>query len=154
MKKISLFLSLFPLFNGEKAYCLPLYSLRLLSGCHFLSTMHRTYKDQASLRILDPSHKLNGHVVTPLFEHLGASSWHKGDAKMILRLGLLIENLKKSSKYTRCGLKACLVLFLFVMTTLVLTRWYRKSRSIEKKNKPFDLESLKSGKGYTKITMY
>lgn len=112
--------------------------------------MHRTYQDQASLHILDSSHKLNGHVVTPLFEHLGASSWHKGDAKMILRLGLFIETLKKSSKYTRYGVEACLTLLGFVMATLVLSRWYRKSRSNEKHS---DLESFKSGYDYKMITM-
>jgi hypothetical protein len=57
--------------------------------------MHRTYHDQAHLKILDSTHKLNGHVVTPLFEHLGASSWHKGDAKVILQLGLFVERVKR-----------------------------------------------------------
>lgn len=57
--------------------------------------MHRTYHDQVHLKILDSTHKLNGHVVTPLFEHLGASSWHKGDAKVILQLGLVVESVKR-----------------------------------------------------------
>ncbi|PWN34357.1 uncharacterized protein FA14DRAFT_148726 [Meira miltonrushii] len=65
------------------------------TGCHFLSTMHRLYGDQPSLAIMDQANKLNGHVQTPLFEHLGASSWHKGDAKAILRIGHQIENIKK-----------------------------------------------------------
>ncbi|PWN36465.1 uncharacterized protein FA14DRAFT_175781 [Meira miltonrushii] len=64
------------------------------TGCHFLSTMHRLYGDQPSLTIMDQANKLNGHVETPLFEHLGASSWHKGDAKAILRIGQQIENIK------------------------------------------------------------
>jgi mannosyltransferase OCH1-like enzyme len=67
------------------------------TGCHFFSTMHRTYSDQAGLKILDSTHKLNGHVVTPLFEHLGASSWHKGDAKVILQLGFFVERVKRVS---------------------------------------------------------
>lgn len=67
------------------------------TGCHFLSTMHRLYGDQPSLAIMDQANKLNGHVQTPLFEHLGASSWHKGDAKAILRIGKQIENIKKHS---------------------------------------------------------
>lgn len=46
------------------------------------------------MAVLDGANKLNGHVVTPLFEHLGASSWHKSDAKLILRLGKLIEHAK------------------------------------------------------------
>lgn len=65
------------------------------TGCHFLSTMHRLYGDQTSLAVMDRANKLNGHVQTPLFEHLGASSWHKGDAKAILRVGHHIESLKE-----------------------------------------------------------
>lgn len=32
-------------------------------------------------------HNLNGDVVTPLFHHLGSSSWHSYDAAMIVSLG-------------------------------------------------------------------
>ena len=32
-------------------------------------------------------HRLNGRVSTPLFNHLGSSSWHSYDAAMIVRLG-------------------------------------------------------------------
>jgi hypothetical protein len=32
-------------------------------------------------------HRLNGDVVTPLFHHLGASSWHSFDAALIVSLG-------------------------------------------------------------------
>jgi hypothetical protein len=71
--------------------------------------MHRTYSDQIHLKILDSSHKLNGHVVTPLFEHLGASSWHKKDAKMILRLGLFVERIKAFSHIIECASAAFVV---------------------------------------------
>lgn len=68
------------------------------TGCHFLSTIHRqmpySERKSSNVKILDQKHKLNGHVTTPLFEHLGASSWHKGDAKMVLMLGKCVEFLK------------------------------------------------------------
>ena len=74
------------------------------TGCHFFSTMHRTFRQHiwgqrddgvmASMVVLEAKHKLNGHVVTPLFEHLGASSWHKSDASMVLRIGRGVEWLK------------------------------------------------------------
>lgn len=72
----------------------PYISNMMSTGCHFFSTMHRTFPDQAQLGVLDQANKLNGHVTTPLFEHLGASSWHKGDAKAILRIGQYIEGVK------------------------------------------------------------
>ncbi len=68
------------------------------TGCHFLSTIHRqmplSERVGSNMRILDQKHKLNGHVTTPLFEHLGASSWHKGDAKAVLLLGKCVEFFK------------------------------------------------------------
>lgn len=32
-------------------------------------------------------HRLNGPVKTPIFDHLGSSSWHSYDAAMIVSLG-------------------------------------------------------------------
>lgn len=32
-------------------------------------------------------HSLNGKVATPLFEHLGSSSWHSYDSSLIVLLG-------------------------------------------------------------------
>lgn len=32
-------------------------------------------------------HSLNGRVSTPLFEHLGSSSWHSFDSSLIVLLG-------------------------------------------------------------------
>lgn len=37
-------------------------------------------------------HRLNGDVVTPLFHHLGASSWHSFDAALIVSLGRIERN--------------------------------------------------------------
>jgi hypothetical protein len=84
--------------------------------------MHRTYPDQKNLKILDAQHKLNGHVTTPLFEHLGASSWHKGDAKVILQLGAFIEKIKKSSGVACLALQLCTVMLFFSLLLLFLRR--------------------------------
>ena len=60
--------------------------------------MHATTKlDRSKLRILwgpRRMHHLNGNVVTPLFRHLGSSSWHSWDAAFFkvvkkLRVSLL-----------------------------------------------------------------
>lgn len=58
-----------------------------LTGCHFFSAMHLFSPAHDTLKVLPWDYRLNGKVTTPLFQHLGASSWHKGDAKFILNLG-------------------------------------------------------------------
>jgi hypothetical protein len=49
--------------------------------------MHLYSPAHDSLKVLPWDYRLNGKVTTPLFQHLGASSWHKGDAQFILGLG-------------------------------------------------------------------
>jgi hypothetical protein len=57
------------------------------------STIHAQQRDRAGLRILSGTrrnpnlHALNGDVETPLFHHLGASSWHSFDAFLIVSIG-------------------------------------------------------------------
>lgn len=59
----------------------------------FHRAIHSLQKDRSSLKILsggpkDPKlHMLNGDVTTPLFHHLGSSSWHSFDAAVIMMLG-------------------------------------------------------------------
>lgn len=96
------------------------------TGCHFLSTMHRLFENQTSLTIMDQANKLNGHVQTPLFEHLGASSWHKGDAKAILRIGKQIEDVKKHS------VSLTIVILLFICGLLFAFVTIRHLRSLKK----------------------
>lgn len=67
----------------------PIY--RLSAGCHFISTMHATYPKRSSLRVLPLSYKLGGPSRTPIFDHLGAASWHRGDASFIVVLGYFVE---------------------------------------------------------------
>lgn len=106
------------------------------TGCHFFSTMHRTFPDQSSLKILDASHKLNGHVTTPLFEHLGASSWHKGDAKLILQLGQAVETVKHQPALI---LGFLLLIPAFTLALLLLVR--RRRQHHAKPLQQLDLES-------------
>ncbi len=57
------------------------------------STIHTLQASRTDLKILagppeNPKlHSLNGDVVTPLFHHLGTSSWHSYDASLIVSLG-------------------------------------------------------------------
>jgi len=68
----------------------PYFDIMLSTGPMFLSTEHLRFpvpQRFTQLRILGGrQHRLNGRVVTPLFRHLGASSWHQGDAKLVLKI--------------------------------------------------------------------
>lgn len=68
----------------------------------FNRTIHATTRlDRSKLRVLwGPRrlHHLNGNVITPLFRHLGSSSWHSWDAGFL-----------KALKKTRIGVLPCLV---------------------------------------------
>ena len=61
----------------------------------FFRTIHSLQKNRTDLKILSGTaenpnlHRLNGNVVTPLFHHLGASSWHSFDASLIVKIGRL-----------------------------------------------------------------
>ncbi|KPI43677.1 Inositol phosphoceramide mannosyltransferase 1 [Cyphellophora attinorum] len=66
---------------------LPYATVSFSTGCHFLSTMYATTTlPRTNLRVLQgpPSqprmHQLNGNASTPIFRHLGSSSWHSWDA--------------------------------------------------------------------------
>lgn len=53
--------------------------------------MHATYSHRSDLRVLPREYKLGGHSITPIFEHLGAASWHRGDAAAIKLIGSFFE---------------------------------------------------------------
>jgi len=53
--------------------------------------MHATYSHRSNLRVLPREYKLGGHSITPIFEHLGAASWHRGDASAIIVVGRFFE---------------------------------------------------------------
>lgn len=49
--------------------------------------MHATYTHRSVLRALPKAYKLGGISQTPIFDHLGAASWHRGDATAIKFIG-------------------------------------------------------------------
>lgn len=53
--------------------------------------MHATYSHRSNLRVLPREYKLGGPSITPIFEHLGAASWHRGDASAIKLIGNFFE---------------------------------------------------------------
>lgn len=53
--------------------------------------MHATYSHRSNLRVLPREYKLGGPSITPIFEHLGAASWHRGDATVIKLIGNFFE---------------------------------------------------------------
>ncbi|KAJ5485447.1 hypothetical protein N7539_005435 [Penicillium diatomitis] len=71
---------------------LPYVTVMFSTGCHYASTIFTLQKERSNYRILSGTtdkprlHMLNGYVNTPLFRHLGSSSWHEGDARLILLL--------------------------------------------------------------------
>lgn len=72
---------------------LPYPTVMFSTGCHYASTIHAFQRNRTELKILgglkeNPRlHSLNGPVSTPVFNHLGSSSWHSYDAAMIVSLG-------------------------------------------------------------------
>ncbi|KIN03418.1 glycosyltransferase family 32 protein [Oidiodendron maius Zn] len=71
---------------------LPYPTVMFSTGCHYASVVHTLQKTRSDLRILAgpkelPNlHRLNGNVITPLFHHLGSSSWHSFDASLIVSM--------------------------------------------------------------------
>lgn len=53
--------------------------------------MHATYSHRSNLRVLPREYKLGGPSITPIFHHLGAASWHRGDASAIKLIGNFFE---------------------------------------------------------------
>lgn len=76
---------------------LPYATVMYSTGGHFASTIHVRAPNRGDLKILagPPDnfklHTINGPVSTPLFNHLGSSSWHSYDGLIIMSLG---KNLK------------------------------------------------------------
>lgn len=72
---------------------LPYPTVMFSTGCHYASAIHTLQLNRKDLKILTGTkenpklHRLNGEVVTPLFHHLGSSSWHSFDAASIVLLG-------------------------------------------------------------------
>ncbi|KAJ6436899.1 glycosyltransferase family 32 protein [Purpureocillium lavendulum] len=67
---------------------LPYPTVMFSTGCHFASVIHARQANRTALKILPgPMHSLNGRVTTPIFDHLGSSSWHSYDGRLMITLG-------------------------------------------------------------------
>ncbi|OXV05619.1 hypothetical protein Egran_06613 [Elaphomyces granulatus] len=81
-----------PIYN-RYWFFLPYVTVMFSTGCHYASTLYTLQPHRAALRILAGTnahprlHMLNGFVETPLFRHLGTSSWHSFDAIFINMIG-------------------------------------------------------------------
>jgi hypothetical protein len=91
--------------------------------------MFSLYPFRDELRILwgpNRLHQLSGPVVTPLFKHLGLSSWHEADGAFF----------KKLSKQ-RSERAALLYIFIAGFIICILANWYnvwerRRTRTVKK----------------------
>lgn len=90
------------------------------AGCHYISTMHATYPGRSKLRSLPRPYKLGGPSVTPIFDHLGAASWHGGDANFIVHLGYIAEWLLVPWK----------LIFIFVASIVGIVGYFRYRRMV------------------------
>lgn len=79
-----------PLFNRFFLSAYP--TVMFSTGCMYVSSHHAIYSQRDELKVLGgENNRLNGPAETPLFRHLGASSWHRGDAKLFVQLGKLVK---------------------------------------------------------------
>ncbi|KAE8351239.1 hypothetical protein BDV28DRAFT_150162 [Aspergillus coremiiformis] len=89
-----------PRFN-RRWLLLPYVTVMFSTGCHYASTIYTIQPNRTSLRILSGPpdhphmHMLNGFVDTPLFRHLGTSSWHANDALFVR----MLEGVEKRFRY-------------------------------------------------------
>ncbi|KAL2214204.1 glycosyltransferase family 32 protein [Sarocladium strictum] len=73
---------------------LPYATVMFSTGCHYASTIHAYQANRTELKILPgPLHSLNGRATTPLFQHLGSSSWHAYDAKLLPKISCYIRGI-------------------------------------------------------------
>ncbi|KAJ3282419.1 hypothetical protein HK104_010894 [Borealophlyctis nickersoniae] len=85
-------LSALPYFNHVYISAYP--TVMFSTGCTFLSAQLTIYPlpNRDELKVLGGQrNKLSGRVTTPLFRHLGASSWHEGDAGVYSALGAFLK---------------------------------------------------------------
>jgi len=110
---------------------LPYATVMFSTGCHYASSIHSIMKDRKDLKILsgpegnENMHRLNGDVETPLFHHLGASSWHSYDAALIMSLGKLKSPIGRVGFGVILGL---VVLSVSVWASILRLRLWRKRK--------------------------
>ncbi|KAI8818062.1 nucleotide-diphospho-sugar transferase, partial [Fimicolochytrium jonesii] len=87
---ISTLVTNLPTFNHY--FLSPYASVMFSTGCMYISALHNIFPERETLKVLGgQQNRLSGKVETPLFRHLGASSWHQGDAKLFGKLGRWIK---------------------------------------------------------------
>ncbi|KAJ3158587.1 hypothetical protein HDU86_002813 [Geranomyces michiganensis] len=64
-------------------------TVMISTGCMYVSVQHSLYARRSEeLKVIGGLHnRINGAVTTPLFKHLGSSSWHGDDARLFVKLG-------------------------------------------------------------------
>ncbi|CAH7668299.1 hypothetical protein BY996DRAFT_6432759 [Phakopsora pachyrhizi] len=107
---------------------IPYLDIMFSTGPMFLSTEHMKFptSDRSQqLRILGGAeHRLRGKVVTPLFRHLGASSWHQGDVQVILRIRDALSH-PVANLLVGCGMFTWLMTWLWLrMSSKGRTRFF------------------------------
>ncbi|EEA19303.1 hypothetical protein TMatcc_009440 [Talaromyces marneffei ATCC 18224] len=113
-------------------FYLPYVAVMFSTGCHYASTIFTLQENRTSLRILggipgSPRlHMLNGFVDTPLFRHLGSSSWHNFDAALINWIG----HLRMGSVLVCMSFVASLMLTVYYCTCLRRRRYAAKRNKI------------------------
>ena len=94
---------------------LPYPTVMFSTGCHFASVIHAHELSRGDLKVLPgPLHSLNGKASTPLFDHMGSSSWHSYDARLIVSLGSRVK----------------LIFFIFIGVALAL---FLRRRAIQRR---------------------
>ncbi|KAE8154343.1 hypothetical protein BDV25DRAFT_136037 [Aspergillus avenaceus] len=98
---------------------LPYVTVMFSTGCHYASTIMTLQSNRKNVRILSgppehpKMHMLNGLVDTPLFHHLGSSSWHGRDVRFIAvfknldQRALFVGVLVALGRVIICGLLCC-----------------------------------------------
>ncbi|TPX62010.1 hypothetical protein SpCBS45565_g07116 [Spizellomyces sp. 'palustris'] len=75
-------------------YLSPYITVMISAGCMYVSSQHAIASDRSELMVLGGlNNKLSGNVTTPIFSHLGASSWHEKDAKVFKVLGKVLKSI-------------------------------------------------------------
>ncbi|OCL09955.1 glycosyltransferase family 32 protein [Glonium stellatum] len=100
---------------------IPYATVMFSTGCHYMSSIHSISPYAADLRVLwgpNNLHRLSGHVRTPLFEHLGSSSWHSDTAF-----------LSKFSKRELC-FSLFIVMAIIGCVAIYAGRWKKKKKKL------------------------
>ncbi|KAF7593410.1 hypothetical protein BBP40_011512 [Aspergillus hancockii] len=129
-----------PRFN-RRWLLLPYVTVMFSTGCHYASTIYTTQANRTSLRILSGTadhptmHMLNGFVDTPLFRHLGTSSWHANDA-------LFVRMVERIGKRALCGILVAVMVGGCLITWLIVAARRRSAGRKEAEETSMSISKL------------